>query len=857
MDAGWIVDKFKEGIWMSRSNASKKKVQPSGPHAFEVKGLVQELLSLGHPKLTEAVARKIATKVQVSLEDLSPEQINAATVSERVAVEFQELGLLPEGTKGFQAASRAKQASPAKSKAPKNKAIPQLPESLKKSSRVPGRLKAGEQAALSTLEKMLTRPSESREARAEKSQPMSPPQARFQAELSGLELWAQHQAIDFEPTRTLRDLTQGAQALAEQVAAGDHTLAVEYFNAMANQEFFPHVDVLLGKSSPWARGTGQVWMDLPGGLDSAESALWDATKLWQAGGMVSFALDLKPGQRQWNLAALERFLQDIESALMGLPEECSPPAWVGLAFPASHPHAAEFIDLCLSGRFYPRFALALQRGEQEIPAKWMEKISAQVPSLWFLPRTQGNGTLLPRWGGGPWLRTQELCHLGSLNLAIVASGNEVDWPKLRRMIQTAVNFLDGLLDCSTYATEILERRTLQSRKLGLGVMGFAELLAKLGFPYDGPQTLTLAEKLSRFMEQEARAASEALAQKRGSYPRHADEPGRAAPRNETLTGVCPVSALSRLAGVSAGLEPFENLMAPQAASESSPKPLALLETLAKRHGVWTPALANELIQRGSVRACTQAAAPLKKLFAHRQEIDPQWILKLQAAWEGVSDTVAGLSLKQVPGEISFNEFKLSVLSLQQNPLAAATSEPLSATSGQATHSPENGAADPAEEVTEIATVSSIKPRPRPKQLSATSEEWSSPHGPLWLSLSQDEQGPRELMLRWGKAGSDAALFAETLSRLVTLLLACGVDPSEIIAQLEGLRSAQPFEYDGREVLSLPDGVAQFLAQQIPQESFEEEAAEASEEITESNLVSLPSRENDEEVTEVIKAGTLH
>jgi len=833
---------------MPRSGAVKKITDSSGPQTLDQARLVQELLSLGHPKLTANLATRIAREVQQALEQKPQSQVNAQTVSQLVEFKFKELGLIPQKIETADA---------------EDEVTVSLPEADAPPSRVAGLLGQQKDTALPTLEKFLQHPKRAAKPGQKK---VSPPRARFQAEAAGLRLWAGNSDSPLDTEAARSGLSQLAEQLTRRVAQVENQfgegqspdiLAVEFFNSLANQEFYPHFPAVLGRETPLAYGPHQIWIDLPAGPDSVESALWDAQKIWQAGGVVSFALDLKAETSQWQPETFQAFLKAVENAVMALPESLGMPPLVGLYFSAEHPHAAEFIDLALSGKYFPRFQLCLGVGDREVPKAWLEKVWSQSNSLWF-SRSLAAAPLLPRWGGGPLLRPYEACQLGTLNLAILAAGNEVDWKKFRRIIHSAVRFLDNLLEVTEYPLERIQRRTLQSRKLALGVMGLADLLAKLGFPYDSPQAVILSEKISRFLKQESEQASLELAKHRGAWGEAGQDRPSGRPRNESLGGVCPAEVLSHLAGVTPGIAAFSSLWTPTEAA--SHKPLPLLQTIAERRQVWSPALAEEFSERGSIRQCNQAVAPLKKLFAHRQEIAPEWGLKIQGAWEAHLDGTVAFPAESLPesfwehhlpGQLQFDSVTLRSLSLQQNPLLVPPSKPLDKKNQAA------AAIETAEEETPLPEGAGrpvpVQPRPRPDQLQAIAEQWSTPEGPLWFNLASDDWGPRELMVRWGKSGSLHSVQSEAMSRLITLLLGCGVAPEMVAEELRGLRGPNSFFHQGREILSLPDALAQFLDKHLPRTATPH--TEESDETTGLHMRTAP--ETEEEVTENLEAETLH
>jgi ribonucleoside-diphosphate reductase alpha chain len=244
----------------------------------------------------------------------------------------------------------------------------------------------------------------------------------------------------------------------------------------------------------------------------------------------------------------------------------------------------------------------------------------------------------------------ESCTLGSINLAAFAAGNSIDWKRYSEAIHDAIIFLDNVVETNHYPFPEIEAATRRTRKIGLGVMGLADLLATIGVPYDSEEAVALAEKTAKFLTAEARAASIRLGERRGSFPsfRESVWPGRGltALRNATVTCVAPTGTISLIAGTSSAIEPFfalafaRRLLNGKVMFEIHPvveKELAAL-------GATGEASLQALREHGSVRRSTNLPADLRRRFPIALEIAPVWHLRMQAAFQanvdaGVSKTV--------------------------------------------------------------------------------------------------------------------------------------------------------------------------------------------------------------------------
>ena len=248
------------------------------------------------------------------------------------------------------------------------------------------------------------------------------------------------------------------------------------------------------------------------------------------------------------------------------------------------------------------------------------------------------------------LLSYESCTLGSINLAAFAADKAIDWKRCAEAIHDAVFFLDNVVEANHYPFPEIEAATRRTRKIGLGVMGLADLLADIGIPYDSEEAVTLAEKIAGFLTAEARAASIKLGERRGSFPAFQESvwPGRgfSALRNATLTCVAPTGTISLIAGTSSAIEPFfalafaRRVLDAKVMIEVHPaveKELAAL-------GASGQAALRVLREHGSLRRSTNLPIDLRRRFPTALEIAPEWHLRIQAAFQahvdaGVSKTV--------------------------------------------------------------------------------------------------------------------------------------------------------------------------------------------------------------------------
>jgi ribonucleoside-diphosphate reductase alpha chain len=236
----------------------------------------------------------------------------------------------------------------------------------------------------------------------------------------------------------------------------------------------------------------------------------------------------------------------------------------------------------------------------------------------------------------------ESCNLGSVNLSRMVENGKVNWSKLREVVRNAVVFLDNVIDANRFPLKQIEEMTRANRKIGLGVMGFADMLIKLGIPYDSEEALGLAEKVMRFVTEEARRKSVELGEERGSFPNFDKSVWKdtfSSMRNATITTIAPTGSISIIAGCSSGIEPLfavsfmRKVLEGTRLFEINP----LFEMTAKERGFYSAGLLEETARTGSVQEIGGVPDDVKKVFVTALDIKPEWHVKMQAAFQKYTD----------------------------------------------------------------------------------------------------------------------------------------------------------------------------------------------------------------------------
>ena len=399
----------------------------------------------------------------------------------------------------------------------------------------------------------------------------------------------------------------------------------------------------------------------------------------------------------------------------------------------------------------------------------------------------------------------ESCNLGSLNLAQVVKDNQIDYPALESLVHTAVHFLDNVIDANRFPLELIKEHTLKTRKIGLGVMGFADMLVKLGIPYNSEEAVAVAEQVMAFIQKEARRASANLADRRGNFPYYAgsryDGNGLGRMRNATTTTIAPTGTISIISSCSSGIEPLFAVSYVRRVLEGTEliEVHPYFEELAKQRGFYTPELMKRVASTGSIREIKEIPQDIRRLFVTAHETSPQWHIKLQAAFQKYTDNAVSKTVN-FPQQATVDDVRQVYLMAYDLGLKGVTIY-------------RDGSRE--EQVLSFgaskATMQYITPRPRPERTTGVTELIQTGCGRLYVTVNQDHLGFCEVFAQMGKTGGCASSQIESTGRLISLALRSGVKIDAIIKQITGIRCPSPNWQNGCQVLSCPDAIAKVLA----------------------------------------------
>ena len=420
------------------------------------------------------------------------------------------------------------------------------------------------------------------------------------------------------------------------------------------------------------------------------------------------------------------------------------------------------------------------------------------------------------------LYSYDSCNLGSLNLAKFViegeRGAEIDWDRLGKVVRQCVHFLDNVVTMNNYPIPEIEETSKSIRRIGLGVMGWADLLILLGIPYDSQPALELGERVMEFINTSAAVASEELAGIRGVFPDWEDSvygpKGSLGPRpirNSTRTTIAPTGTISIIANCSSGIEPLfalsyvRHVMDNARLVEVNP----YFEAVAKREGFYSQELMEELAERGSVRGMEQVPKWVQELFVTSHDITPDRHVRMQAAFQCHTDNAVSKTVNFSHDATIEDVRKVYMLAYKEGCKGVTIYRDGSKSrqvlnTGQ-TEKARSGA---------VSEAISPTPRKRPSMVRGITEKVQTGHGNMYITINSDEDGrPFELFSTLGKAGGCDSAQLEAISRLVSLTLRSGIEPEEVMDQLRGITCC-PAWNAGELVKSAPDAVALVLSKHL-------------------------------------------
>ncbi len=658
------------------------------------------------------------------------------------------------------------------------------------------------------------------------------------------------------------ELTEDIEGLFRRVAAAiaapdatydenadTRALADRFYARMTALEFLPNSPTLMNAGRPLGQLSACFVLPIEDSMEAIFEAVKEAALIHKSGGGTGFSFSrLRPkgsvvattgGVASGPISFMRVFNMATEAVKQGGKRRG---ANMGI-LRVDHPDILEFIDCKKNNKDITNFNISVGITEAFMRAadedadydlvdphthETVKKLSARAvfekiveaawhngePGIIFLDRLNRDN-VVPSVGeiestnpcGEQPLLPYESCNLGSIDLdrMLKREGDTaaIDWDKLADTVRDAVHFLDNVIDANRYPLEQIDRMTKQTRKVGLGVMGWADLLLDLGIPYNSEEAVKLGEKAMGFITDTARAASASLAEKRGAFPLFAEstlKDGTPA-RNATVTTIAPTGTLSIIAGCSSGMEPvfayvfIRNVMDGTEMVEVNP----VLARVLKERGLYSEDLMRRVAKEGSLAHITELPEDIRRVFVCAHDISPEYHIRMQAAFQRHTDNAVSKTVNFAHDATVDDVRDVYRLAYKLGCKGVTIYR--------------DGSRD--SQVLNIGGVNGKKeepartPRPRPSVTTGFTERVKIGCGNLYITVNYDENGICEVFTNTGRAGGCPSQ-SEATARLVSIALRSGMDADSIVEQLKGIRCPSTIRRPGMQATSCPDAIARVI-----------------------------------------------
>ena len=689
--------------------------------------------------------------------------------------------------------------------------------------------------------------------------------------------------VDGKVTETVEDMiyrVANVVAEIEEVQYGKkkketQALAKEFYAMMANLEFMPNSPTLMNAGRDLGQLSACFVLPIEDSMEEIFDAIKNAAIIHKSGGGTGFSFSrLRPknsmvrstgGVASGPISFMKVFNSATEAVKQGGTRRG---ANMGI-LRVDHPDILDFIqckednkeitNFNISVGITEEFMLAVREGRSydlidphtssavgQLSAPEIFNIIVDhawkngEPGIVFLDRlNQGNPT--PQLGeieatnpcGEQPLLPNEACNLGSINLKLMVIEKEgkmvINWERLSHVTRLSVRFLDNVIDANQYPLPIIDKMVKGNRKIGLGVMGFADMLILMQTSYSTKDAVEYAEKIMKFIQTEARIESQRLAEERGTFPNYEGSvyDGVMKLRNATLTTIAPTGTISMICAASSGVEPLfavaytKTVMDGTALVEVNP----LFEAFAKEYGFYSQQLMQKIADRGTVLGLPEVPNWVQEVFTTAQEIAPEWHIRIQAAFQKYTDNAVSKTINFANSatreEIAeayrlADELNCKGLTVYRDGSREEQVLSTGTTTAQSQEDKTNGVKDQqamevfsAPKAPFISEVNTVVPRPRPTTTIGVTEKLKIGCGNLYVSVNADEKGICEVFTNTGRAGGCSSQ-SEATARLISITLRSGLSVDAITEQIKGIRCPACIRREGVNVTSCPDAIARVI-----------------------------------------------
>lgn len=415
----------------------------------------------------------------------------------------------------------------------------------------------------------------------------------------------------------------------------------------------------------------------------------------------------------------------------------------------------------------------------------------------------------------------EACNLGSVNLSVMVKNIggklDVDFERLEKVIKKAVHFLDNVIEVNKYPLDQIDEMTKSTRKIGLGVMGWSDMLCKLNIPYNSQQAVSLGEKIMLCLKDKSREASMELAERKGVFPAYEKSIYKKMGiklRNATTTTIAPTGTISIIAGVSSGIEPLfaisyiRNVMDNDELVEVNP----LFKQIAIIDGFYSDGLMKRIAKKGTIKGFPEIPKSIQNVFVTAHDVSADWHIKMQAAFQKHTDNAVSKTVNLSHEATVDDVYEVFMSAYRQNCKGVTIyrdgSRDMQVLNIGSVKGKSEVKATNANNI-EYAEADQVQPRQRPDITTGFTEKVKIGCGNLYITANYDEQGICEVFTNTGRAGGCPSQ-SEATSRLISISLRAGIDVKSIVEQLKGIRCPSTIRQKGLKVTSCPDAIGRVI-----------------------------------------------
>lgn len=666
---------------------------------------------------------------------------------------------------------------------------------------------------------------------------------------------------------TIEDWTQLINRVAKDISGNNEEKCLRYSNLLDSGCFLPNSPTLMNAGNDLQQLSACFVLPIEDSMDSIFSSIKDAALIHKSGGGTGFSFsklrEAKARVRTTNgvssgpLSFLKVFNSATDAVKQGGTRRGANMAILNV----DHPDILDFItckediteltNFNISVGLTEKFMEAFYKDEEynlvsphsglvvkKLKARDVFDLIIEMaykngePGIVFLDRINEHNPT-PHIGkiestnpcGEQPLLANEACNLGSINLAAFYSDGKIDYNGLKSVVEDSVEFLDDVINRSVFPLPEINEMVKSNRKIGLGIMGWSDLLYQMEIPYNSDQAIELASEMMEFIDYHSKIKSMELAINEGAFPNFKgslyetnklkrksvkldwnellSQLSKKGIRNATTTTIAPTGTISMILNTSSGIEPQFSLVYVKNVMDGD-KLLYInphFEKAIKDAGIYSNELMEKISDNGSIAQMDEIPDELKRIFVTSHDITPEWHIRMQAAFQKFTDNAVSKTIN----------FKNSAEKKDiQMAYELAYETGCKGVTVYRDGSRDNQVLNVGKEIKKNENSDKVSPRKRPFITSGITQRINTGCGKLYVTINSDEKGACEVFTQMGKVGGCASAQLEAIARLISLCLRSNVELSSIIKQINGIRCPSPMWHKGKIITSCSDGVAKAL-----------------------------------------------